>query len=110
MSCRRRDLERERGVRQRGVLRRRRDTPPSVPVHDERAQAQSCWREPIMAFAGGEVLARASDGPGHGARSVTEGTLLLHQVVRSWLTVRTTFPVFCPISTYLCAATTSSSG
>jgi hypothetical protein len=30
--------------------------------------------------------------------------------VRSWLTVRTTFPVFCPVSTYLFASTTSSNG
>src|SRR6266508_1615128 len=32
------------------------------------------------------------------------------QVSRSWMTVRTTFPVFCPVSTYLLASATSSKG
>ena len=42
--------------------------------------------------------------------AIRSGSKTATQVVRSWLTVRTTFPVFCPVSTYLFASTTSSNG
>jgi len=57
------------------------------------------------------ALARfVESGSTPGSRARARSDRKPAQVVRSWLTVRTTFPVFCPVSTYLFASTTSSNG